>query len=300
MITQVSRYIPALFFVLFLGACASMPAPVVEQNMLAETDDLAMVTDEALQTAKLLGKDQVLVVFDIDNTLLAMEQDLGSDQWYYWQKGLAENDPCSPLYVGDRFKAQGALYFASAMRPTQPDAAKQVADLQNAGLTVIAVTSRGPEFSLQTFRELRRNGISFWLTALPPARGFAAPFLPAGAKYEVLYQDGVFLTAGQHKGAMLKNLLEKSGAAWPSVIIIADDKSANLQAMMEAFKGSGTSVHAWRYSREDDNAGSLDKPEAAAQWDEVRPALITIEAVFGPDNFEVPPVPDCRSDHDRE
>jgi hypothetical protein len=59
-------------------------------------------------------------------------------------------------------------------------------------------------------------------------------------------------------------------------------------------------VHAWRYSREDAHAGALNTQEAAAQWDAVRPALMTIEEVFGPDNFELPAAPDCRSDFNRE
>jgi hypothetical protein len=284
-----------LILALLLNACVSAPAPVAthftDQNVLAETDDLAMVTDEALQLADQLGPQHVLVVYDIDNTLLAMEQELGSDQWYYWQKALAEEDPCSPLLVGDRFKAQGALYFASAMRPTQTDAAVQVKRLQEAGLTVVAVTSRGPEFSLQTFRELRRNGISFWPSALPPARGFPEPFIAEGGMLPTVYQDGVFLTAGQDKGVMLKALLDKAGVASPAVIVVADDKAENLQAVMETFQGSGTSVHAWRYSREDANVGAMNTQQAAAQWDMLRPALMTIEAVFGPDNFQLPEQP---------
>jgi hypothetical protein len=289
---------PNLFFVLILAlllnACASTSTAVPEtrqfadQNVLAETDDLAMVTDEALQLADQLGPQHVLVVYDIDNTLLAMEQELGSDQWYYWQKALAEEDPCSPLLVGDRFKAQGALYFASAMRPTQADVALQVKRLQEAGLTVVAVTSRGPEFSLQTFRELRRNGISFWPSALPPARGFPEAFIAEGGMLPTVYQDGVFLTAGQDKGVMLKALLDKAGVTSPAVIVMADDKAENLQAVMETFQGSGTSVHAWRYSREDANVGAMNTQQAAAQWDAVRPALMTIEEIFGTDNFEVP------------
>jgi hypothetical protein len=270
---------------LMLAACASVPPA---QNLLAETDDLARVTDSALQLADHHGRDQVLVVFDIDNTLLAMEQGLGSDQWYYWQKNLAKDDPCSGDLVNDRFRVQGALYFVSAMRPTQPGAAEQIRRLQDAGLTVIALTSRGPDYSLQTFRELRRNGISFWPGALPPRRGYPGSFIPESGTRAALYQDGVFLTAGQHKGDMLRALLDKTGADTPTVIVMADDKAENLQAVMETFEGSGTAVHAWRYSREDDNVATLDTQESAAQWNAVKPALMKIELIFGPDNFDLP------------
>ena len=266
-------------------ACASVPPA---QNLLAETDDLTMVTKTALQLADRYGQGQVLVVFDIDNTLLAMEQGLGSDQWYYWQKDLAKDNPCSGDLVNSRFSVQGAIFFASAMRLTQADAAEQIKRLQDAGLTVIALTSRGPDYGLQTFRELRRNGISFWPGALPPKRGYPGLFVPEGGTRAALYQDGVFLTAGQHKGDMLKALLDKTGAGAPAVIIMVDDKAENLQTVMETFEGSGTAVHAWRYSREDSNVAMLDTREAAAQWNAVRPALMKIEQIFGPDNFDLP------------
>ena len=266
-------------------ACASVPPA---QNLLAETDDITMVTKTALQLADRRGRDQVLVVFDIDNTLLAMEQGLGSDQWYYWQKDLEKEDPCSDDLVSNRFSVQGALYFASAMRPTQSDAAEQVRRLQDGGLTVIALTSRGPDYSLQTFRELRRNEISFWPGALPPKRGYPGPFIPEGGTRAALYADGVFLTAGQHKGDMLKALLDKTGAGSPAVVVMVDDKLENLRSVMETFDGSGTAVQAWRYNREDRNVATLDTQEAAAQWDAIQPALMTIEQIFGPDNFDLP------------
>ena len=192
-------------------------------------------------------------------------------------KDLAKEDPCSGDLVSNHFSVQGAVYFASAMRPTQADAAQQIRRLQDAGLTVIALTSRGPDYSLQTFRELRRNDISFWPGALPPKRGYPGPFFPEGGTRAALYQDGVFLTAGQHKGDMLKALLDKTGTGSPTVVVMADDKAENLRAVMETFEGSGTAVHAWRYSREDANVASLDTQEAAAQWNAVKPALLKIE-----------------------
>ena len=44
-----------------------------------ETSDLADVTADTLRLIEKTGRQNILVVFDIDNTLLAMEQGLGSD-----------------------------------------------------------------------------------------------------------------------------------------------------------------------------------------------------------------------------
>jgi hypothetical protein len=278
---------------LVLSACASSRPgkPETEsqlQNFMATTDDLGMVADEALQLAGRLGPERVLVVFDIDNTLLAMEQGLGSDQWYYWQKNLEKENPCSGLLVSDRFMVQGALFFASAMRPTQADAAEQVKRLQDAGLPVIAVTSRGTDYRLQTFRELRRNEISFWPNALPPQQGFSETFIPDGGSRPARYEDGVYLTSGQDKGVMIQALLEKTDARIPGVIVIADDKSENLKNVMAAFQGTETAVHAWRYSREDANVAAFDPRKAAQDWNVLRPALLQLEQALGTDNYALP------------
>ena len=260
------------------------------------TADLAVVTDDVKQLVEQAGKDRVLVVFDIDNTLLAMEQGLGSDQWYDWQKSLAADDQCSGQYVGDRFAAQGAIYFASAMRPTQADGPTQVRRIQDLGVKVISVTSRGMDYRLQTFRELRRNGFSFSFSAIGPAGGYADPFMPVENGRLSRYEDGVFLTAGQHKGQMLEALLSKTDTRMPAVIVMADDKQNNLDAVEETFSALGVPVHAWRYTGEDDNVMAFDPAQADAQWKSVENPLRQIQQVFGPDNYDltsaVPP-PEC-------
>jgi hypothetical protein len=245
------------------------------------------VTELAIDLAGTYGGEQVLVVLDIDNTLLAMEQDLGSDQWYYWQKALEEEDPCSALLVDDVLAVQGALYFASGMRPTQEDGARQVQRMQDAGLRVIVLTARGPGFRLATFRELRRNGFNFWPNAWPPQRGFPEPFIPEGGSRQAVYEDGVIFAAGQNKGQTLKTMLDKSGQPLPRVIVMADDKQANLKEVMGAFSWSETKVHAWRYTREDSVVEAFDPDKAAALWSELKPPLERIEELLGPDKYDL-------------
>ena len=288
-----------------LSACATAPAqktttttgaapseraepPPPAQNLLGTTDDLQLVTELSLDLARKYGGNNVLVVMDIDNTLLAMEQDLGSDQWYYWQAEMAGTHPCSSMVVNDLLAAQGALFFASAMRPTQPNAAEQIRRMQDAGLRVIALSSRGYEYRLSTFRELRRNGFSFWPSAWPPEVGFGGAFTAQGLTRPIAYEDGVGFLSGQDKGLALKALLDRSGAAYPTLIVMADDKQEHLNNVMKAFSWSSTKVHAWRYTHEDDAVAAFSPSAAAAEWKALRPALMTIQDVLGPDNYELP------------
>lgn len=290
-IKNTHRWLVIYLTVCFVNSCTAhtsveQPTETLWQPQ-QETADLADIVTDAINLGKQTGNDHVLIVFDIDNTLLAMEQGLGADQWYDWQKNLASNDACNPMNVGNRFAVQGALYFASAMRPTQQDAAKQVETIQDAGIPVIALTSRGQDYRLQTFRELRRNGFSFTHSAIGPAGGYDESFFPVEDGRESRYEDGVFLTAGQHKGRMLYALLRKTGTSLPTVIVMADDKQKNLDAVKETFSALEVPVHAWRYTGEDDNVRNFDPEQAHAEWGDIKDALLRIQQVLGPDNYDL-------------
>ena len=202
---------------------ADADAPPPPQNLLGSTDELQLVTELSLDLAARYGGDHVLVALEIDNTLLTVEQ--GQDQ-----------DAECP---------------ESAMQPTQADAEQQVRRMQDAGLKVIVMTSRGPGCQIQTLRELGRNGFDFQASAWPPQSGYSEPFFPEGGARPVVYEDGVYLTAGQDKGLMLKALLKKTGDSNPALIVMVDHEQGNLNAVMKEFSWTGTKVHAWRYARKD-------------------------------------------------
>ncbi len=209
---------------LVFASCATVQAPEADvspapQNLLGSTDELQLVTELSINLADKYGGDHVLVVLEIDNTLLAVKQDTECPE--------------------------------SALEPAQADAAQQVRRMQDAGLRVIVMTSRGPGCRMQTLRELSRNDFSFQVSAWPPQSGYPEPFLLEGGVRPVTYQDGVFLTAGQDKGLMLKALLEKTGDSGPALIVMVDQKQDDLNAVMKEFSWTGTKIHAWRYTRED-------------------------------------------------
>jgi hypothetical protein len=69
---------------------------------------------------------------------------------------------------------------------------------------------------------------------------------------------------------------------------MADDKERNLRSVLESFEGSGTAVHAWRYTREDGAVSSFDRDKATELWLQIRPALRKILTMLGRDNFYFP------------
>jgi len=212
---------------LLLAGCAETPkappGPPPPQNLLGTTDELQLVTELSLNLAREYGGTNVLVVLEIDGTLLT-----GQD-----------TDPC----------ARPADAQASTMHPVQENASQLVQRIQNAGMKVIVLTSRAPGCRSQTFADLRDNGFDFTSQAWPPVEGFPEPYLPAGGNLPVAYEDGVFFTAGQNKGLMLKALLEKTGGPQPVLIVMADQSRESLNEVMKEFSWSRTKIQTWRYTR---------------------------------------------------
>src|SRR4051812_20257981 len=86
---------------------------------LTDTPEFAEVAAAVVKYAHTIEPERILLVLDIDNTLLAMDTQLGSDQWFEWQKFLLDHEPNSKLLVADSFAglldAQGLLYNLSHM-----------------------------------------------------------------------------------------------------------------------------------------------------------------------------------------
>ncbi|MDM3872354.1 DUF2608 domain-containing protein [Porticoccus sp. W117] len=157
-----------LFF--FQQACSAHQSADMSRDVAIPyqvTNNFHDVESHIYKLADKYGKENILLVFDIDNTLLAMNQWLGSDQWFVWQYDLLLQDVNHPeLFKGinslpDLLDSQRLLYDVSGMSPpeiTQPNIIKE---LQDSGFRKILLTSRGPEMRSSTERELVRNGYLF-------------------------------------------------------------------------------------------------------------------------------------------
>ncbi|OYP37543.1 DUF2608 domain-containing protein [Rhodopirellula sp. MGV] len=264
-----------------------------------ETAEFAQVVKQVQDFSKKHGAQNVLLVVDVDNTLLAMNQDLGSDQWYGWQEGLLKSDPSSPHLVGATFdellNAQGVLFSLSSMHPPEPnlpalfngllERKKDKEGNELPGITTVVLTSRGKDFRNATESELERNGYDIAGSALQinEKRGV---FLPYGIEKEhrqgldvetifdlgkprpVTYSDGIYLTAGQHKGYMLRTLLARSKAKFAAIVFV-DDHEKHTQRMHEAFEESPIDLATFRYSREDGNVARFNtssKEHVVRDW----------------------------------
>jgi len=192
------------------------------------------IVDQAIQ-AKVpqYGADQVLVVLDIDNTILTSDTDLGSDIWYQWQTDKLDLKPL-PDQKLDRDclfnEAICLLYELGTMSLTDSLLPGYVKSWQNAGLTVFALTSRSPRCRASTERDLEQNDINLSVSPLRTVDGLEIHF-DKPADSNLSYHEGVFMTQGANKGTMLADILQRSGRTFKAIIFVDDTwkNIANIQ-----------------------------------------------------------------------
>jgi Protein of unknown function (DUF2608) len=263
---------------------------------LQATGDFADVAKAVDRYAAKFGAEHVLLVMDIDNTVMSMDTDLGSDHWFEWQNYLLMHEPTSPHLVAKTFpellKAQGVLYDRGKMHATQPEEPKLIGDLQKQGVAAILLTSRGPEFRESTIRELARCGYDFKASALPVSDVPEGEYLPydpkqpeksnlsaedlknykLGTPRPVLYTNGVFMTAGQHKGMMLMTLLKRSPREIKAIVYM-DDNVRHVGAVFSAAVARKIEVSSFQYTHEDTRVQRFqysDKANMDAEWAAVK------------------------------
>jgi len=202
-----------------------------------ETTSFSAVINSASLMNKKYGPTNILIVLDIDNTILTSSVDLGGDIWYRWQRGKFDIKPTIQQKVPCLYKDSiGLLYELVPMKLTEKDLPKIIADWQSSGNTVIALTSRAPENRAATERELENKKIYFELAALTPIDQ-KSPVYCETKERELSYMNGIMMTSGMNKGAMLKYILEKTNRRFDAVIIV-DDLQENIDNFYAEFTES--------------------------------------------------------------
>lgn len=295
--------LPCLLAAGFFAAAGLSVDTVASASEYRETEDFAVAVNAANAYADKYGPTETWLVIDIDNTLLAMEGDLGSDQWFEWQEYLLEHEPDSPHLVAEDFggllDAQDLLFTLGKMRPPQGNLPELVSMVQDRGVKTLVLTSRGPSFRPATERDLKAAGYDC-STYAPrlcdlPAGEFApydastpetAGLTPVETKLYGLSPEprpaslvnGVFMTSGQHKGAMLLTAIHRAERK-PKAIVFVDDHGRHIHRVYDAMLRRQIDVTVVHYKREDRNVARFrygDKRDVTAKWHRLESALTEV------------------------
>jgi FMN phosphatase YigB (HAD superfamily) len=202
--------------------------------VVKETDQFKDVEAKVSELQK-EGKSP-LIVIDIDNTLLTSTSDIGGDIWYQWQRGKLDVKPQDGDKVDCLFQDSiGLLYELVPMKIIEDDVPSTVSNWQDSGLTVMALTSRSPNYRYATEREMARNQYDMTRTALKVKGEEELPIYIDNPKRPLSYINGIMMTTGMNKGTMLEYILDKTGQSFSDVVFI-DDSKKNVVNMEKAYK----------------------------------------------------------------
>lgn len=229
------------------------------------------------------GKDQVLVVFDLDSTLLSLNQDLGSDYWFSWQQSKIKSGDKQDRVsnsVNELASVQRQLYSLSKMSPPEHFTVGLVKHLSIQRIPSMILTSRFTDFRDITESHLKENEINFADNSPEVISDQTEDFIPYDPtnpeKYgltaddlnlnkeniipRVSYKKGLFLSAGLHKGLALKSFVfKKSKKQNYKAIIFVDDKKYHCEAVASVYEKSPVDVVSLRYGFEDSRVNSFNQ-----------------------------------------
>lgn len=218
-----SRQILVIFMCLFsLPSFASMEV-IVE-------DDYLEIRKQILTDYASISPSELLIAFDIDETLLVVEECLSPED----SKG---------------FGGWLSMVFKCPAHLTEETVDDYVAEFQGLGFATLALTARGDNILKPTERELLRNGLNFKDRPFGEEINFEEPFTK---KSSVVFKDGVTYSSGRNKGQVMQLLLSRLPGDFKQVVFI-DDNVKNIRAMSKAYEQEPkVHVRIYHYTRFND------------------------------------------------
>lgn len=238
----------AIALLLPLAICSfSLNASI---KLYPDVKDLNQVVTQIAQEK--VNRNKILVIFDIDDTLLESVNFISSVKWYNWQRGRAVfSNYGRPIKIRPEqkynciFSMLGTLFEMGSTVATQKDASQIIQQLAHYDL--VYLTARTTIYRSPTERELINNNLSIDEHQL--GENILHFMLDDGHRTaKVTYEKGIAMSSGLNKGKVLKALLKKLNKSY-EVIYFVDDSQKNIDNMNQVWKDSKSLVHLFHYTR---------------------------------------------------
>ena len=248
------RFILSLFFVLNISLFSNI---IDIKNF-----------DEALPHIK----DNSLVILDVDNTLMEPQQELGNDQWFRYRvkKHLAtgiDKEKAIDAAVSEWMSVQ----CVCLMQLVEPQLDNKVSAIQNRGIDVMGLTTRGFGMATRTIQQLGKLGISLSKNA-----PYAEEFIFENG-HKCLFRGGILFTANSNKGLALEKFLNHTKLK-PKHIVFINDKYSHLVPVDEKCAELEIPFIGLRYGYLDDKVENFNVEVAEKQWEHFNVILSDGEA----------------------
>ena len=240
------RFVRTLFFSFVLFSAYTLQGEIIE-------------TKDIYDLPKYLEKD-MLVIFDIDNTLIEPVQEVGSDQWFKSRIDKYEfQNYSSSVALELALKEWRAVQYLTNVKVLQKGTAEMVADLQSKGIPAMGLTTRGMEMCVRAIEQLESVKIDLSKTA--PSKQEAYFFNERG----VFFTEGVLFTQNTHKGEALRKYLASIDYR-PSSILFINDKLSDIKSVEQMCNEDSIKFIGIRYGRVDEKVKNPRHHIAEAQW----------------------------------
>jgi len=206
-----------------------------------------------------IDKEHMLVVFDMDNTLVTPNVMVGSDPWFnYMVEQQRKEAGCSVAEAADivlpLFREIHKRISYKLVEETAPDL---IEHLRSVHIPVIILTNRGDEQKENVLDKISEAGVPVPLTQLGEKELHAIFDVP------MLYSHGIIFCGRNDKGSMLFHVLETVNYK-PTKIIFVDDKYHYLASVERACMERKIPFVGLRYGRCDELVSQFD-PNVADQ-----------------------------------
>lgn len=219
---------------------------------------------ESLQLEEILShihthpSEEILIIFDIDNTLLSSQQQLGSVAWGEHfiadleRKGISHEN-------ADKIQSilWKSLHPLLPIQLIDPNTLHVIEHLQEKSITFLCLTARAPEEADYTHIQLQKIGIQLPLT-------WSMQEFPTEPK--TTFDKGIlFATLRHRKSEILLHFLEQNGL-YPKKVIFIDDREEHVRDVSSALENKGIPCIGIRFSGADRYNKSFDPRISDIQW----------------------------------
>jgi hypothetical protein len=211
-----------------------------------------------------------VVLFDLDNTVMEAQLELGSDQWFVQMcmqvvAKIPEKDKAITWAVALYHEVQKIVRTQAVEEAT----VKIIRALQDIGIPIIAITARDECLHPATTRQLADIGIELHHLEIPPLE---LPIAGNTSSINPIYEQGVIYCGGRDKGACFRAFLESTKAGIKHVVMV-DDKEKYLHQVGAVAEELGIRFDGVRYSHLDQKVADFDMSKAQEQLTEVAERL---------------------------
>jgi hypothetical protein len=209
---------------------------------------------------KFASDNKTLVVFDLDNTLIYANQEVGSDQWFFHllnekiASGLSREEALS-VVLPMLFDVYNHMKFY----PVEKEGPAVLSLLQNKGIPTVALTTRSLPLVERTRTHLKEAGFNF------ASCNIFAKDISIQLVKPALLTNGIIFCNDNNKGQTLLKVLELCNFK-PETIVFIDDKLSHLFDVEKECLLNKIQFIGIRYGKLDSDATRFDSKQAELQY----------------------------------